>query len=134
MRDRFSRAVFLVAGIYGLLALVPGYFSEKTVGEIMPPAITHPEFYYGFLGVGVAWQIAFLIIAHDPARFRPLIAAAMVEKLSYGLACLALFALRRIPLLAAAGGAVDFLLCAFFVAAYVRLKPPVHPDNFGSSR
>ena len=56
MQDRFSRIVFLVAGIYGIVVLLPGYFGEKMLAEKMPPAITHPEFYYGFFGVwpGVA--------------------------------------------------------------------------------
>jgi hypothetical protein len=35
-----------------------------------PPAITHPGFYYGFVSVGLAWQVAFFVIARDPVRFR----------------------------------------------------------------
>ena len=57
---KFSRWVFRIAGIYGLIVLVPQYFMEGRMGADYPPAITHPEYYYGFLGVGVAWQIAFL--------------------------------------------------------------------------
>jgi hypothetical protein len=51
MKDRFSSIVFLAAGIYGLIVLAPGFFGEKIVAEKMPPAITHPEFYYGFLAL-----------------------------------------------------------------------------------
>src|SRR5262249_29225926 len=76
-RERFARVVFLVAGIYGMVVLAPGFFTERALAQRMPPAITHPEFYYGFFGVALAWQVAFLIIARDPERFRPLILAGI---------------------------------------------------------
>lgn len=128
IKDRFSRIVFLVAGIYGLIVLVPGFFGEKILAEKMPPAITHPEFFYGFLGVAVAWQVAFLIISRDPQRFRPIIPAAILEKLTYCAACAVLFALGRIPVIAAAGGAGDFVLGTLFTISYFKLKPvqPAH--------
>jgi hypothetical protein len=122
-KDRFSRLVFLVAGIYGLIVLLPGVFGEKMLAEKIPPAITHPEFYYGFLGVAIAWQVAFLIIARDPQRFRPIIPAAILEKLTYSVACAVLFMLGRIPVIVALGGAGDFVLGAFFSVSYFKLKP-----------
>lgn len=125
-KDRFSRIVFLVAGIYGLIVLVPGFFGEKILAEKMPPAITHPEFYYGFFGVAVAWQVAFLIVSRDPQRFRPVIPAAILEKLAYCVACAALFALGRVPLVVALGGAGDFILGTFFTISYFRLRV-AHP-------
>jgi uncharacterized membrane protein len=121
-RDRFSRIVFLLAGIYGIGVLMPGFFSEKMTARMMPPAITHPEFYYGFFGVGLAWQVAFLIIAADPARFRPIIPAAILEKLTYFVSCFTLYLLGRAPLLVVAGGTIDLMLGALFTIAYVRLK------------
>ena len=66
----FARRVLRGAGIYGLLALLPMYFLEQRQGVDFPPPITHPEFYYGFVGVAVAWQVAFLIMSTDPARYR----------------------------------------------------------------
>ena len=123
IQDRFSRIVFLVAGIYGLLVLAPGFFGEKMLAERMPPAITHPEFFYGFFGVGIAWQVAFLIISRDPQRFRPVIPAAILEKLAYSVACAVLFTLGRVPLIVALGGAGDFILGAFFTISYFKLKP-----------
>jgi hypothetical protein len=122
MKDRFSSIVFLAAGIYGLIVLAPGFFGEKIVTEKMPPAITHPEFYYGFLGVAVAWQVAFLIIARDPQRFRPIIPAAILEKLTFCVACAVLLALGRIPLIVAMGGAGDFILGTLFTISYFRLR------------
>ncbi|HSK42946.1 MAG TPA: hypothetical protein VLA83_03550 [Candidatus Binatia bacterium] len=120
MSDRFSRIVFLVAGIYGLVVLVPGFFGEKMVAEKMPPAITHPEFYYGFFGVAVAWQVAFLIISRDPQRFRPIILAAILEKLSYCIACAVLFNLGRVPLIVALGGAGDLIPGTLFTISYFK--------------
>lgn len=120
-RDRFSHMVFLVAGIYGVLALAPGYFSEKMLAALAPPAINHPEFYYGFLGVALAWQVAFFIIARDPQRFRPIIPAAILEKLGFFAACCVLLALGRVPLLVAAGGAGDLVLAVLFTISYLRL-------------
>jgi hypothetical protein len=115
----FARRVFLAAGVYGLAVLVPLYFLEGLIGRDAPPAITHPEFFYGFVGVGVAWQVAFLVIARDPARFRPLMIPAVLEKASFGFAVLALFAAGRVPVPVLLGALIDLLLGALFVAAYL---------------
>ena len=80
MTQLFARRVFTVAGIYGLVVLVPFYFLERWLGENRPPAITHAEFYYGFAGVAVAWQVAFLIIGRDPVRYRLLMLPAILAK------------------------------------------------------
>jgi hypothetical protein len=122
MNDRFSRLVFRIAGIYGILALAPGLFSEKMVGEKMPPAVTHPEFYYGFFGVALAWQVAFLIIASHPQRFRPIIPAAILEKLAYAVACAVLLLQGRIPPIVALGGCGDFILGILFTVSYFKLR------------
>ena len=122
-KDRFSRIVFMIAGIYGLMVLTPGFFGEKMLAEKMPPGITHPEFYYGFFGIAVAWQVAFLIISRNPHRFRPIIPAAILEKLAYCVACGVLFTLGRIPLIETLGGAGDFILGTLFTISYFRLKP-----------
>ena len=51
-----------------------------SIGRETTPAITHPEFYYDFLSVALACQVAFLVIAADPIGFRPMMAVAIVEK------------------------------------------------------
>ena len=76
----WARRVFGAAGIVGLLMLLPHYFLFEKIGRDYPPAITHPEFFYGFIGVAVAWQFAFLVIARDPARYRLLMIPAVLEK------------------------------------------------------
>jgi hypothetical protein len=116
----FARRVFLIAGIYGLLVLLPLYFLEGRIGRDQPPAITHPEYFYGFLGVGVSWQVAFLIIARDPVRFRPLMVPAVLEKATYGIAVLALFATGRLSGQVLTFGLIDLALGILFAIAYVR--------------
>ena len=120
IKDRFSRIVFMVAGIYGLIVLLPGFFGEKILGKMMPPAITHPEFYYGFIGVALAWQFAFLIIAQDPVRYRPIMIPGILEKLGFGVACVVLFALQRLSPSILACGCVDLIFAGLFAYAYVK--------------
>jgi hypothetical protein len=83
---KFAKILFLIAGIWGVLVLTPLYFMFDLIGRQDPPAITHPAFYYGFVGVGLAWQIAFFVIARDPIRLRPMMIPAVIEKFTYGTA------------------------------------------------
>ncbi|HZH31921.1 MAG TPA: hypothetical protein VEY11_14240 [Pyrinomonadaceae bacterium] len=117
---KFAKVVFLLAGIYGLLALLPQYFMEAYTARAYPPPITHPEYFYGFIGVAVAWQVLFLILSRDPVRFRPMMIPAVLEKLAFGVAALVLYAQQRLPQLMLAGGIVDLILAALFIAAYVK--------------
>ena len=115
---RFAKIVFLVAGIYGLLILTPIYFMEDRIGRETPPAITHPEYFYGFLGVSLAWQVLFLVLSKDPVRFRAMILPSVIEKVSYGIALIVLFSRHRLPLSALALGSVDWIFAVLFAAAY----------------
>ncbi len=121
---KFARRVFLIAGIYGLLVLLPQYFLETKNGQDFPPPITHPEYYYGFVGVAVAWQVLFLIIAKDAARYRAVMIAAILEKASFGLASVVLFLPGRISPFVLGFGIIDLILGALFVAAYVKTAAP----------
>lgn len=118
---KFAKWVYLLAGIYGLLALLPQYFLEAKNGVDFPPPINHPEYYYGFIGVAVAWQIGFLIIAREPQRYRPLMIAAVVEKFSYGLATLALYRQGRLAGLILVTGLIDLALGTLFAIAYQKV-------------
>lgn len=114
----FARRVFRVAAIYGILALAPQYFLEERVGRDYPPPITHPEHFYGFVGVALAWQFLFLVIAKDPVRFRPAMPVAVVEKLAFGVPAIVLYLLGRIPAAVLAFGLIDLVLATLFVAAW----------------
>ena len=117
---RFAKIVFTVAGVYGLLVLLPQYFLEERYGHDFPPPVTHPEHYYGFVGLAAVWQVAFLLIARDPVRYRPLMIVAVLEKLSFGLAVPVLYFLGRVAPLMLAPAVIDLLLGALFVAAYAK--------------
>jgi len=82
---KFARIVFGIAAIWGFLIITPLYFMFNLIGEKDPPPITHPAFFYGFVGVALAWQIAFIFIARDPIRFRPMMIPAILEKLVYSI-------------------------------------------------
>ena len=118
----FARWLFLISGIWGLAVLTPHYFLEETVGHHHPPPITHPEFFYGFIGIGLAWQIAFLIIGSDPVRFRPMMLPSAIEKLSFAAATIALYAADRVALAVLGAGLVDLLFGGLFLVAWWRLK------------
>ena len=120
---RFAKWVFRIAGIYGLLVIGAGYFSEASVNRDYPPAITHREYYYGFLGVTLAWQLAFLVISTNPARFRPMMLIALVEKLGFFVPGLILWMRHELPPPMAAGAAIDLVLAVLFTISFVRTVP-----------
>jgi hypothetical protein len=117
-----AKLIYRGAGIYGLLVITPLFFLERAIGDSAPPAITHPEYYYGFVVAAFAWQFAFLLISRDPARYRAVMPITWIEKL-YGAFAVALYGLGRIPTQALALGAIDLILCALFVFAYVKSRP-----------
>ena len=119
----FAKRSFLFAGIVGLLMLLPQYFLEDQIGRDYPPPITHPDQFYGFVGVAVAWQVAFLIIATDPIRFRPMMVAAVLEKLSFAIPSAVLFVKGRSPAVIFGAGMFDLFLCVLFVVSYLRTSP-----------
>jgi hypothetical protein len=119
---RFAERVFLVAGIYGLLALLPQYFMEAKISAENPPAITHSEYFYGFIGVGVAWQILFLVIARDPVRYRLAMLPAVVEKLTFVGATTVLYLQQKLALQVFVFGLVDLTLGVLFVVAFVKSR------------
>ena len=114
----FARRVFLIAAVYGIIVLFPQYFMETKVGRDFPPPITHPEHYYGFIGVALAWQILFLIIARDPVRFRPAMLPAILEKLAFGVACIVLYMQKRLDSMILGAGSVDLIFAGLFVISY----------------
>lgn len=114
---KFARTVFNVAGVYGVLVLVPQYFMEEKIGRDFPPPVTHPEHFYGFVGVALAWQILFFVIARDPVRLRPAMVPAILEKLTFGIAAIVLYAQGRLAAPILGAGLIDLLLAALFFVA-----------------
>lgn len=117
---KFAKIIFYLAGIYGLLILLPQYFLEAKNGQDYPPAITHLAYYYGFIGVAVAFQVVFLIIARNPVKYRPFMLAAMMEKFGFVVAAIVLILQNRIEQPLFMGAMIDCVLGILFVVAYFK--------------
>jgi hypothetical protein len=116
---RFAKRVFFWAGVYGLLTVVPMYFLEARIGIDDPPPITHPEYFYGFIGAAVAWQLAFLVVSRDPVRYRWLMVPAIVEKVTFGLAAAVLYSHAQLATQVFFFACIDLVLAALFAASFV---------------
>lgn len=119
----FARRVFFWAAIYGILTLAPLYFMEERLARDFPPALTHPEQYYGFLGVALAWQFAFLLIAKDAIRYRLFMIPAIAEKLLASGSALLLYVANRVTVLTIVPAVVDLVLALLFVIAFYKCGP-----------
>ena len=115
---RLARVVFLVAGVWGIAVLTPLYFLVDLTGRRYPAPMDYPQFFYGFLSVAMAWQIAFLVIGSSPARFRPLMIPSILEKFGHVAGVAALYGQGRLSLADAQAAGPDLLLGAAFVLAF----------------
>lgn len=116
----FARRVFAIAGFYGIIVLLPFFLGPGRFARSNPPPVTHPELFYGFAGVALAWQIAFLIISRDPVRYRLLMIPSMLEKFLFGIATVALFVAGETPAQMFGAAIIDLVLGAFFVLSWFR--------------
>ena len=114
----FPRVVFLAAGVWGLVVLPPLYFLIDVTGRHYAAPVDYPHFFYGFLSVALAWQFAFLVIGSNPARFRPLMIPAMLEKFGHVAGVAVLYGQGRLPVADATAAVPDALLGLLFVAAF----------------
>jgi hypothetical protein len=119
---RFAKIAFRLAGIYGLIVLLPMYFSLDKTGRDFPPPVTHPEYFYGFIGVALTWQLVFLLMSTNPMRYRPIMIPAMLEKLAFFVPVMVLFLRHSVstPILGAA--AIDFGLGVLFFVSFVKTR------------
>lgn len=117
----FAKTTSWLAAIYGVLVLLPGFFLESQFSAATPPAVTHPEFYYGFYGSALVWQFAFILIARDPIRYRPLMLVTVLEKACFLVACLWLWSAGRLgPTGPFYGSLIDGFWMILFALAWVR--------------
>jgi hypothetical protein len=122
---KLAKVVFWIAGIWGLLVITPLYFMFDLIGQKDPPPITHPGFYYGFVGVALAWQVAFLFIARDPLRLRPMMIPSVIEKFAWGIAVTVLVAQGRMQSSDMVFAGTDTLLGVLFALAYWKTREKV---------
>jgi len=114
---RLAKYVFTGAGIWGIVVLTPLYWLFDITGRRYAAPVDYPHFFYGFLSVAMAWQIAFLVIGSNPARFRPLMIPAILEKLGFVSTLAVLYAQSRISAADAQAAVPDLMLCVLFVVA-----------------
>ena len=125
---RFARSVFILAGVWGITVLTPLFFLVDVTGRPYPAPTDYPHFYYGFLAVAMAWQLAFLVIGSDPVRYRLLMIPAFIEKAGYIVTTAVLYSQGRIPAADANTALPDALLLVLFVVAFVKTRAPEPTD------
>ncbi len=125
---RFARLIFIVAGIWGIAVLTPLYWLTDVTGRPYAAPTDYPHFYYGFLTVAMAWQIAFLLIGTNPARYRLLMLPAMLEKLGYVSVLVVMYSKARIAAVDFQAAFPDGLLGLLFIVAFVRTRPSAQRD------
>jgi hypothetical protein len=120
MKMKFARIVYGIAAAYGFVSVVPLYFLLDKIGHDAPPPVTHPEFYYGFLGLTLLWQVVFVIIAKEPLHYRSLMPVTVLEKLVYTVPVILLYLNGRVQGNIMRSSLVDPIFGILFVLAYFR--------------
>ena len=120
---KFAKVVFVGAGMWGIGVLTPLYWLVDVSGRRYGVPTEYPQFYYGFLSVAMAWQIAFLIIGSNPARFRMLMIPGMLEKLGYVVPLVLLYQQARVTWADAQAAVPDFGLAILMMLAFVKTRP-----------
>lgn len=118
----FAKWVFTLAGIYGLIVMLPMYFLEGAITRASGP-LTRPEDYYGFVGAAVVFQVLFLLIGRDPARLRPAMIVGVLEKLSFGVPVWLLHAQGRVQGAVLVFASIDLCLGALFAISFLKSRP-----------
>ena len=80
----------------------------------------------GFLSVAMAWQIAFLMIGSNPARFRPLMIPGIVEKFGHVAGVAVLYGQGRLSVPDLTAAVPDLLLGVLFMAAFAVTYTSTH--------
>jgi hypothetical protein len=64
--------------------------------------------------------LAFLVIAKNPVRFRPMMLPSILEKFAYGIALGALYLQGRLHTADLGFGAIDLLFGILFIVAFLK--------------
>ena len=119
---RFARWVFRIAGIYGIMVMVPMLFMERQIAR----GVAHPVFFYAWISVNLAWQILFLVLATAPSRYRPMMLVCVLQKATAVVAIPWLYVLGRVGGMWLGAAATDLgFAVLFFVAHYMTCGVPV---------
>jgi hypothetical protein len=115
---KISRNIFRISAVYGILILAPQLFRESAF-TIAGSQLNHPEFFYGFFLVSLAFQVVFLIISTDPIRYRPIMLACFIEKAGHATSCVWLFLNNRLAKDMLIASSPDVLMLCLFIYSYI---------------
>lgn len=115
---KFARWVFRIAGIFGLIVMIPMLFAEKLIAQVMPPPVNHPEFFYGFVILNTCWQVLYIFLSRDPLRFRPMMVPAFFAKASGPVTLIWLYFQNRVSSQWITAIVMDGVFALLFVVAY----------------
>jgi hypothetical protein len=118
---RAARYIFWTAGAWGVAVLL--FLLVDPDRAVAPGATGRPDFYYGFVGVGMAFQIAFWVIGADPLRFRPMMLVSVCEKFFYVASLTSLLAAHRAPARMTGAAVIDGFLGVLFLIAWWVTRP-----------
>lgn len=116
------KTIFLTSGIYGLIIMLAMLLSEKQFSHENPPQLTHLEFYYGFIGVCIAFQILFILIAKNPLKYKLMMVPAILEKFSFGLVVIVMHYQKNIPNTVFVFGLIDLIFLCLFIYAFIKTR------------
>lgn len=119
----FAKWVFTIGGLFGLLMITPLFFLEAQMAALSGAPLSQPENYYGFVGVIFAWQLVYLLIGRDPARYRPIMLLGALGKVIFVTATWTLAVQGRTAIATAYIASSDLLLAVLFVVAWFRTRP-----------
>jgi hypothetical protein len=100
--------------------LTPLFFLVDVTGRAYQAPTDYPHFYYGFVAVALAWQLAFLVIGSNPVRYRLLMIPAFIEKAGYVITATVLYSQGRIAGEEAGTAIPDSMLLVLFVVAFLK--------------
>ncbi len=116
---RVAQWIFLLAGFSGVIMIAPLYFEERYF-EDYPPASNRPEFYFGFAGLCMAWQVMFIMIGLAPVRYRMAMLPSMSEKASFAFVIPILYAQDRVAPIWLGFASMDATWFVLFIIAFLR--------------
>ena len=128
---RFAKLTFIGGGIWGIAVLTPLYWLHDVTGRPYSPPSDYPHFFYGFIAVAMAWQIAFLVIGSNPARFRPLMIPGILEKLGYVVTLTVMYMNGRVSAIDAQAAIPDGLLGLLFIIAFAKTRTATRLQSGG---
>lgn len=110
----FTRRVYVIAAIYGFLAVPQLYFTDAPD--------PHRLLYFVFAGIALVFQGVFLVIARDPQRYAAFLPLTVFEKISFGIPAIAFWLQGQTGSDMALGGLVDLLFAGLFIIAGLKMR------------